>query len=300
MNDDVTSDAPSSSSRWRDSAYESDEESVSLPAMTLDEAKTIVRTDWNKTPLSCAIDIETWVPTVTTDCTIAWSLDSLLAQGTVAYIFDGCMPEHNCNAVVRVAALRTAEDAKHFQTDATIRLLLTCRKPDTTPILYDAFECRRDEAHGITVMEKYEGDLVDLLIRHPLLVNMQEIRNNVAALIRDIQTLRIVHNDVGWQNVLYRINNGRVRLVLTDFENGYWFYGKNDNDRMWSMTSNNDANQPDVMIEHLQLVQDFLNKYNAHDAEMRDAWRAMDAFEADKLKRVLHLSDEMLDELEGQ
>lgn len=275
--------------------------------MTTDEAKTFLHLDPTRPNLDCDQPLDEWTPPTRSHCTIAWSLGSLLAQGTMAYIFDGCESMDMCSTVVRVAPLDTA-DTK-FQTDSVIRHLLTCRFNGTvTPLLYDAFVCDSEKRYGITVMEKYDGDLVDLIVKHPGIVNLDNIRHHLQTLVQQIQSLSVVHRDLGWQNVLYRIEGPAVKIVLTDFEDGKWFSSNRD-DRQWSAFSNNDVAQIDAVIEQLETVIEFLNVFDQvksvdpnileMDSQVRQVWHSLDTFEADKLKRVLHLSEDWLDYLDA-
>jgi len=288
-----------------------DEESVSYtaPTMTTDEAKTFLHLDPNRPNLSCDQPLDEWTPPTRSHCTIAWSLGSLLAQGTMAYIFDGCESLDMCPTVVRVAPLDTT-DTK-FQTDSIIRHLLTCRfNGAVTPLLYDAFVCSVEKRYGITVMEKYDGDLVDLIVKHPDIVNMNNIRHQLQGLVQQIQSVSVVHRDLGWQNVLFRQDGPTVKLVLTDFEDGKWFSSLSVSDeRQWSAFSNNDVAQIDAVMEQLQTVIAFLNVFDEvksvdpnildMDSEVRQVWHSLDTFEADKLRKVLHLSEDWLDYLEA-
>jgi len=270
------------------------------------------------------------IPT-STNCQIKWPLSNLLSQGTQAYIFDTC---EDC-PVVRVAEIaikdpdlmESEETYTQFITDSKIRYFLQCAQLTATdlteelqyclnlklaPLLMDVYLCHHESRYyGITALEKYEGDLMDLLLKHPAMIEWTELQNTLERLVTCLHARKVIHRDIGWQNFLYRIDEEQklLEIVITDFESaGTQSTVKGDWERLYYAYSNADNTAVEDTIMYLQDAETFINLFEPYlnqappstkGKPLKDAWQAMESLEWNKLRKFFRLSPEWVQYLEN-
>jgi hypothetical protein len=309
---------------WNNSSLDTESKDEEVPIQSSfpppEVVKTFVTVDDDKPMFQCTSNTLT-IP-MTSDCAIRWKISSLLSQGTQAYIFATCT---DC-PVVRIAELDIldptnleGETYEQFHVDSQIRYMLKCNEmvhpiaPDReycldlkiSPDLYDVFICENNQRYfGITALERYDGDLLDLLLRLPRLVVWNELAFKLSQVVRCLHARGIIHRDVGWQNFLYRLNDDEktVDIVLTDFESsGSEMTVKGDNwGRLYDAYSHSDITSVGDTIEYLKDAKTFVDLFKKYenlddppgtsDEALKDAWQAMESLEWDKLSKFFHLN----------
>lgn len=308
---------------------ESDDDAPELPPP--DTFQNFVTVDDTKPVLQCASG-PLQIP-MTSDCTIRWKLDDLLSQGTQAYIFSTQDSSH----VVRIAELEGnatdgetvsptdrfagSETYTQFRMDSQIRYYLKCDKPSPevdqkhcantklAPDMYDVYICENKGRYfGISVLEKYDGDLFDMLLRRPDLISWDDLTLKLTELLNCLHSRNVIHRDVGWQNVLYRVETAGPKpyqLVLTDFESSRsetTVTPHQDWDRLYSAYSYDDLTNVRNTIEYLQDAMKFVNLFKQYQGReppktagpLQHAWQSLEALEWSKLTKFFKLNREWL------
>lgn len=306
-----------------ESEFDSDADDTAPDLPPPDTFQNFVTVDDTKPVLQC-VPGKLHIP-MTSDCTIRWKLDNLLSQGTQAYIF----ATQDASHVVRIAELEDvatdqfsgSETYTQFKMDSQIRYELKCDKPSTlvdqkqcvntklAPDMYDVYICENKGRYfGISVLEKYDGDLFDMLLRRRDLISWEDLASRLTHLLNCLHAHNIIHRDVGWQNVLYRVEPSGPKpyqLVLTDFESSRSQKTATQNqdwDRLYSAYSAADLTSVRDTIEYLQDAMKFVNLFEAYpDREppktpgsLQTAWQSLESLEWSKLTKFFNLSPEWL------
>lgn len=170
---------------------------------------------------------------LSTLCVSQYRVGRVLARGSRAAIVEGCSPDLAlpCTTVLRLALLldeeenaarqlENQENFRQFLRDVEIRRWLAdcAAQPAFVPLL-DVFVCQ--QRFGVEVMPRLAGNLLDLLYETPsdrLDDVLDEVSRQVRRAVERLHACRVVHRDLGFQNVLYTGSWQQFEVFLTDFE----------------------------------------------------------------------------------
>jgi len=222
----------------------------------------------------------------TKSCELPWYLDSVLGQGRFAYVFSGCNDEKVCNVSIRVSGLHDTKKHDGFEKNYKIYNLLAAKK--VTPTMYDIFVCSAlEEDLGVLVTERYDGNLMDLVIHHPDVYQRVSdiIKKQVTNQLAQLHAAGWVHRDMGWQNVVYKMVDGQhVEVACIDFDDAS--LGSDLGERMTDAYQAQDMNTTNLMFKTCNDIITFfeLLATPASQDDIIRAWKKFDVFEQDKLR----------------
>lgn len=259
----------------------------------LDLVKPLLKTV-NKPLLTCNTSINI---TTTSNCTIPCELSDIIGQGKNAYVF-------KCSEyVLRISDLEDSESEKFIQMIQN-QFLVYCNQPiKIVPQLFDAYICSANHSskYGIMTMEKYDGNLLELYFDNRYLWNentLESIRHKMSVAVEIIHNNNVVHNDIGWQNCLYRLSNENdFELVVTDFEDSQ---SKDSlSDRLWFGKQSGDKDAINNTIIYLTTALEFITAYRNHldTDDLRELWQEMEHMEWKVLKKHLNIPEELYQDL---
>lgn len=233
------------------------------------------------------------IPTL---CVSKYRLGRPLARGTQAVIFEGCAEGEgggSCDYVIRLALLydpvvdpaRQQENHIHLQQftrDVEIRRRLEdCAEDVPFVRLVDAFIC--DQRFGVEVMPRAAGNLLDLLYRTDVarMANViEEIYQQSQRLTDRMHQCRILHRDIGFQNLLYSGDTERFQVLITDFETAFY------SPPAAVGTQEDRAYEAYVQSDNMSL-----RKLRDELTEMMRLWQALRSHQAEPAVRVWHRMD---------
>lgn len=190
-----------------DSSSSDSDSDVFVPLTSKDDGEYIrmIRVDPDKILLP---------QTITNECVSKYRLGKRIGCGSQALIFEGA----DANVVIRVASIENQTDKlQQFKRDVEIRRKLQDRNCKTSFVqLLDAFIC--NNKFGVEVMPKADGNLLDLVYKHGSIKLIEMIMEKSVEALKGLHECRIVHRDIGFQNILYKKNGADFQILLTDFE----------------------------------------------------------------------------------
>lgn len=234
-------------------------------------------------------------------CVSKYTFGRAIARGTQAALFEGCdkraSPGDNssCPYVIRLALLqdldakpakyqKNHESLRQFVRDVEIRRRLAdCEEPVPFVRLLDAFVCQ--DRFGVEVMPRLAGNLMDLVFRAPadrVFEVIEETHRQTQVLVTKMHRCRVLHRDLGFQNLLYAGEPSDFQVMVTDFETAFYSppaVSQGAQDQAYDAYVHSDCLSLHKLKQELtDLGTLFVALHQARKEDVVQSWQRLDAF----------------------
>lgn len=215
---------------------------------------------------------------VSEQCVSQYELGAPIGCGTQAMIYSS----KDGKVAIRIATLKKKKEA--FLRDVQIRRVLEdCDLNAPFVRLLDVFICKN--SFGVEVMPRADGNLMQLV--HEKYENDNIVDTIMQKCVDGLKLLhqcRIVHRDIGFQNILFVFSGDEFDIMFTDFEDSAHItleQTKSDRfmDQAFDGYRNSDILALQNMQQELRDLQTLFRAYYAKDkSTCTKLWQGFDSF----------------------